>query len=176
MTIDAVQKYYRQLLSRLEALDEAKCPVVIIHLGVAENAECIRLEKSAYNEADFRIPDQNGICLLKTCIDEDCDLGERKDTSLDIEALFHCLTAKHGKIEISSDPGRYICNYCYYLSLKACMQVNLKHGDDSHTRHALFVHVPMFNHISFEEQLTLVKEIIFFMKKGTSFQADGWHL
>ena len=33
---------------------------VVIHFGVASSATCIRLEDRAFNEADFRVPDEAG--------------------------------------------------------------------------------------------------------------------
>ena len=56
-------------------------------------------------------------------------------TKIPIEKILEKLKKNKFKVEISNDPGRFICNYLYYLSLK--------YGNDNDVP-TLFVHVINF--------------------------------
>lgn len=113
---------------------------VCIHFGVDVSREDFAIERFAYNEADFRIPDVDGIILNRMRIVPTLSL-DRLETKLDYDAVA-------GDFKISNDPGRYICNYLYFLSL-------LKTGGRS-----LFIHCPPYEAISQDEQIVIVKDLI----------------
>ena len=156
VTIKDVMKFNGTFFRQPKAPETWDVPMVFIHLGLAEQADCIRLERCAYNEADFRIPDTNGTQLTKAVVTEEDALGYRLETTLELENIHNYLVGKYPNLEISTDPGRYVCNYCYYLSLKGCLESNLQ---------ALFVHVPPEHCISLEEQYAFLEDLISFLLK-----------
>jgi pyrrolidone-carboxylate peptidase len=107
----------------------------ILMLGEA-NRDVLSLEQYAYNELDMRIPDNEGIQILKQTIDE----GETFKTPIDLSRLL-----KPGMTQ-SIDPGRYLCNYVYY-------HMGKKHPN------VLFVHVSATKE-TVESQTQLIEEII----------------
>ena len=100
----------------INALDILKYDTIVM-LGEADRPH-LSLEQFAYNEIDMRIPDNTGIQLKNHTI----DCGQTQKTPFDLNKW-----VKPG-IQISTDPGRYLCNYAYYLVLK-------KHSS------VLFIHV-----------------------------------
>jgi len=82
---------------------------------VYAGAESIRLEKYAYNCANFGIPDERGWVAENATIVE--GQPEALKTTLPYDAILEKLQSKELNIVASDDPGRYICNYVYYSSL-----------------------------------------------------------
>ncbi|OQS00014.1 peptidase C15, pyroglutamyl peptidase I [Thraustotheca clavata] len=120
---------------------------IFVHMGVNNGATEINLEQFGYNVADFRIPDERGwepdnepIVL---------DGPDNIMTTLPLESFVEKLGVN---TKISTDPGRYICNYVYYKSLT----MTSKHDN----QHALFVHVPMFEVLGQDEQLKIIKQLL----------------
>lgn len=58
---------------------------VYLHLGVNYKGTKFQLEKCAYNDASFRIPDEQGYQPQNRCIVDDCPLKSSLTTSLDVE-------------------------------------------------------------------------------------------
>ncbi|OWZ14010.1 Cysteine protease [Phytophthora megakarya] len=78
-------------------------------------------------------------------------------TKLPLEEMRNTLQSVHPKIDISTDPGRYICNYVYFRSLVWTK----RQADQGHPAHlALFVHVPEFRNVVFEDQMALASKIV----------------
>ena len=76
-------------------------------------------------------------------------------TSLNTTQLYETLTKKHKwtqNIYISSDPGRFVCNYTYFLSLSHCT------GKDKVL--SLFVHVPPFEVLQEDTQLQFLEDLM----------------
>lgn len=169
--------------------------VVVLHLGVDCNGTRFKLERCAYNDATFRAPDERGYLPCRECIsllggggadnDESHALpprewGECIETTLDLDDLCCRLRERDGDDEaaviVSADPGRFVCNYTYYLSLNSCRSVNDKlrrdddvenngvggGGDNTMRRrhHALFVHVPPFDVVSEGRQLDFIVRVM----------------
>ena len=69
------------------------------------------------------------------------------------------LTKKHTHthihtVAISSDPGRFVCNYLYFHSLELCR-------DRGHAHTAcVFVHLPPFRVVCEEKQLLFLKQLV----------------
>eukprot|EP00980_Cylindrotheca_fusiformis_P012424 scaffold3046_cov105-Cylindrotheca_fusiformis.AAC.23 len=130
-----------------------KKKIVYLHLGVNYKGTGFKLEQCAYNDATFRIPDQQGYKPEKTVILEDLDLAARCDTTLDLAAVAEKQAMNHSSIEteLSTDPGRFVCNYLYCYSLK-----NLQ----SELSTCMFLHVPPFEKIAKEAQLAYVADLM----------------
>lgn len=92
---------------------------LVLHLGVHASATQFAIESTAYNEADFRIPDENGYAPRHTPIDHTKELGAPLRTRLPVPALVDSMLAKGFPCQASTDPGRFVCNYTYFASLNA---------------------------------------------------------
>lgn len=82
---------------------------LVVHLGVDTNATSIKLEKYAYNESNFRCPDERGSQPVGEKVDEELALGCQRATSVDVEQLASDLGARGYKVSVSENPGRFIC-------------------------------------------------------------------
>ncbi|KAH9613952.1 hypothetical protein KSS87_004878 [Heliosperma pusillum] len=110
--------------------------IVWLHLGVNSGAQTFAIESQAYNEATFRCPDE---------------FGWQPQTGCNVEAIFSSLKKKGFNLMISDDPGRFVCNYVYYHSLRFAEEKETK---------SLFVHVPLFSKIDEETQMRFVLSLL----------------
>ena len=117
---------------------------VILHLGVDYRGTKFRLERCAYDDATFRVPDERGyrpegVCILGEDVDGESSrgLGRCLKTTLDLDRLCRELKKCKGSpdVFVSDDPGRFVCNYAYCLSLDRCRSFGEQHeirkGDPS---------------------------------------------
>lgn len=126
----------------------------VIHVGLNENAEKIRLEMCAINECDFRIPDNQGRMIQESFVD---------DSGL---ALLHTtihrpsiVAAFQGNdlVEISEDCGRFVCNETYYRTLHHIQSNDLQ--SRGRPIPAIFVHIPKFDFVNLNRQLEVILEL-----------------
>jgi pyroglutamyl-peptidase len=144
--------------SGLNKLQESYCskyknspePVVWLHFGVGPNL-VYHLEKVAWNEADFRCPDERGWQPRHMCIDPSLNLGHCLSTLLNVGQLKSDLEKKGFSVKLSDDPGRFLCNYTYFESLQFAT---------ANQCYSLFVHVPSQNVIPVDKQLEFVRELM----------------
>lgn len=126
-------------------------PIIWVHFGVNTQQTGFRLEKVAWNQADFRCPDQRGYQPVDQPI-----VAENKEPSLscciDLRGAGEALLERGFPVELSTDPGRFICNYIYYQSLNMC---NSCRGIQS-----LFVHIPPFTAVPCEQQFTFIRALL----------------
>jgi pyrrolidone-carboxylate peptidase len=118
---------------------------IVIHLGLNKNATCFHLEQCAYNEADFRVPDQRGYQPHREPVVSDRPIGDSIATTLAVQLLAERMTEafpKAGTV-VSQDPGRFVCNYTYYRSLLL--------AQDRPNTTSLFVHIPDLTSLSIDE-------------------------
>lgn len=87
-----------------------------MHLGVAAGTTQFALEHFGYNLADFRIPDERGWVASNEIIAANED--DALKTALPLEDMLAVLELVNPKARVSTDPGRYICNYVYFHSLQ----------------------------------------------------------
>jgi len=115
---------------------------LLLHLGVARS-KGFRLESCAYNEATFRIPDQRGYQPTREPIvsNPKDEVGQCYETSLDLEGLKKTIERDFPNIStvVSTNPGRFVCNYVYCKSLEVAMKYSarkesLKSGVDDSTQ------------------------------------------
>jgi pyroglutamyl-peptidase len=100
---------------------------IILSFGLASSRPFISLEKMAYNEMNAIHLDNDGVRKMGELI-----LPDRPpyfSTTIDAMSLKESLEKQNIRIEISTDPGRYICNEVYYLDLASGIP-------------SLFVHFP----------------------------------
>jgi pyroglutamyl-peptidase len=93
-----------------EVLAETK-PVAIVALGLAEREAVVRLETTAYNELDFRIPDNDG---KKRRGPIDKAGPKTRAATLPASAIVKSLLAAGIPARLSDDPGRFLCNAALY--------------------------------------------------------------
>jgi pyroglutamyl-peptidase len=129
---------------------------MIIHIGVCGSGDCIKLEQIAYNNMTFRVPDESNYQPNKVVI---CDNNEMRldyalNTSFDVHLLCEQLhTNGLTNVKVSSDPGRFLCNYVYFKSLNFQKNNNMK-------MNSLFVHVPKEEIISIDQQIDYIKKLL----------------
>lgn len=157
---------------------------VVLHLGVDYNATRFKLERCAYNDATFRVPDERGYLPNHECISlirEEGDDGDKSETSshewgkcvettLDLDDICGQLQKHNEAVIVSRDPGRFVCNYTYYLSLSRCRSINDEVCKNNHNdsggkhalrrHHALFVHVPPFDVVPERRQLDFILRVV----------------
>ena len=119
-----------------------------LHLGVHGGAKQIHVESQAFNNDDFRIPDNKGIQLKNHTIAPECP--EIYQTSIDVCKLVESLGEGYC---VSNDPGRFLCNHVFFQSLRWCATCD-------GTKHCLFVHVPPFSVVSFKDQYQLILKLL----------------
>jgi len=153
------------------ASDE-KQVIVLLHLGVNYRGKHFQLEQCAFNDATFRVPDERGYQPHRECILESNsnstalsrEWGKCFNTTLDLLNLCHELQKCNEVVCISNDPGRFVCNYTYCLSLDLCNSTNKCHHDgkeeDEIMHHALFIHVPSFDVVSESRQLDFILKVM----------------
>lgn len=93
--------------------------VCVLHLGVHGASQRIRLERCAHNEATFRCADEDGWAPQQERVLARDALGARRETRLPVDALVAALAEQGFPVEASDDPGRFCCNYTFYLTLAA---------------------------------------------------------
>lgn len=104
-----------------------------VHFGVAASSTAVAIERQSFNDASFRVPDEQGYRPWRTGIVGEKDIGEVVESRFPIDGLVALLRQRgwdESVLITSEDPGRFVCNYVYCLSLCRCPE------------RALFVHVP----------------------------------
>jgi len=136
-----------------ESSGRERGPVVLLHVGVNVNAQDFCLERRAANDASFSCPDEQGWQPNKSPVDrEDPSVGAR-ETALPLDELCEALRFRgFQNVQISSDAGRFVCNYVYYLSLKLTQSYV---QTDS-----LFLHVPPSDVIPVHDQVRFILELL----------------
>jgi len=124
---------------------------LMVHLGVDSSARTFKLESTCYNKKHFRCPDNQGETPLNEKIDPSKELDEPACTAIldNLQAARDKLAEEGFSVEVSVDPGRFLCNYVYYRSLQECPH-----------RPCVFIHVPTFETIGQEEQLRFVRRAL----------------
>jgi pyroglutamyl-peptidase len=92
-------------------------PDAVVLLGEAGNSGAIRLETTAWNELEFRIPDNAGRKPQGKRVVEYAPDFLR--SSLPFEAIHQELSSADHPVSMSEDPGRYLCNQILFHTLNA---------------------------------------------------------
>jgi pyroglutamyl-peptidase len=129
--------------------------VIIVHLGVAAAAKCFHLEGQAVNDCSFRCPDESGAQPQGKSICPQLALDSFLTTPLPLRVIAARLHEKwHPRVEISSDAGRFLCNYIYYCSLQ--------HAMPRKQCYSVFIHVPLHTVIDLKQQAEFVCDFVRF--------------
>jgi 8-oxo-dGTP diphosphatase len=144
-------------------------PQAIVHLGLAEDSEWIRLEASAANELDFRSADNSDRQPTSLQVDDNSP-SERNSTA----PLTLILTELAGeeRVRQSDDAGRFVCNETYFRTLQAAESAEIKDGF-GRTLPVLFVHLPPTSVIPLDDQVELVRRIIALVVQRPSMEVVG---
>jgi len=151
--------------------------VVMLHIGVNYRGTLMQLEQCAYNDATFRVPDNNDYQPQLQCILENStEFGRCLRTTLDLDEICNELHRQgYTKCCISKDAGRFVCNYTYCLSLDQCQSFNdalfVKGGQQSRELvecHSLFLHVPPFDKMSETDQMLFIIKLMETIDKSVS--------
>lgn len=172
---EAVRQEIESLCQKLEPYPSA----IVLHLGVDASSKRFHLEKCAYNDATFRVPDEKGYQPTREPVVETCDLGTTLLTSFDVPSLVAMMnetvsTNLEGPplANPSTDPGRFVCNYIYCASMNAFQCAKIENGQEEEMPasecddaprprvQSLFLHVPPFEAIPKEEQLIFVTRLM----------------
>ena len=128
--------------------------VVWLHFGANAGASMFELEQMSYNEANFRVPDENGWQPQHQPIDHGQMTSHAFATSLPVSALWTRLQRSH-RCKVSQDPGRFICNWIYFASqLRA--QVIPRHRRPD----VMFIHFPTLGVSDYRKQHVFAKRLM----------------
>ena len=132
-----------------------------VHFGVDACANSFKIEKQAFNEANFRLPDEDGYQPRNQPIvpseEEDgtsaCTIESCLHTKLGVEDVVEKLREEGFNVQVSHDAGRYVCNYTYFCSLNSLQEVG-------RSLYSVLVHVPSFHAIDPATQIRFVSALI----------------
>ena len=157
-------KFYFEQPHRL--VETQPIHIILLLLGVDSGSSCFSMETCCYNDASFRVPDEQGFQPWRLPIDSSLPLGTCKETPLNVSNLVDKYSleypdSRYHKIRISNDPGRFVCNYTYFYALNKAQEWNdTVRGDSDPKVHALFIHVPPFDVIPQSEQLDFLYQMM----------------
>ncbi len=120
--------------SRLKQALRIINPDALVMLGEAAGSKGIRLETTAWNEQDFRIPDIAGRIIPARLIQRE---GPPFLTStLPLAEIKAALDSAGHPVSMSDNPGRYLCNQLFYQAIS--------HLDRNEIRiPSGFIHLPL---------------------------------
>lgn len=101
--------------SRLKTAIRHIRPKVVIMLGEAAGCNGIRLETTAWNSKEFRIPDTagrmpNGLPVIHRA-------AASMPSTLPLQEFRKILLGNGHPVSLSDDPGRYLCNQIFFSAL-----------------------------------------------------------
>lgn len=91
-------------------------PDGLVMLGEAGGSQTIRLETTAWNELDFRIPDLAGRQYSPRPIHPGS--AASRSSTLPLGGIHSLLDEAGHEVSFSDDPGRYLCNQLFYVALE----------------------------------------------------------
>ncbi|XP_077989259.1 pyroglutamyl-peptidase 1-like [Glandiceps talaboti] len=124
-------------------------PKLVIHVGVSGIAEAITLEELAHNTEYTKKDVNDKEPVSGCCLDDGPDCIK---SSLNMQAVCDEINkSNYGLTAVTSnDPGRYLCDYSYYLSLhqncSACAFVHVPPLGKPYTAEELAVGLKLVTH------------------------------
>ncbi|XP_005107404.1 pyroglutamyl-peptidase 1 [Aplysia californica] len=108
---------YEDVKKIIPGLWEKHKPVLMVHVGVSGIADEITLEQQAHNDGYNRCDVRGVTPITQTCVDGSChDVIVSKINMAQV-----CKAVNEANLKVttvvSHDPGRYLCDFSYYISL-----------------------------------------------------------
>jgi hypothetical protein len=101
-----------------------KLPLAALHLPISclwVFSPLVLIGNFADAEATFRVADERGWEPCEECIDKAIKKGSKLSTALPTRSLCARLKKLGFDVDVSHDPGRFVCNWLYFCSLKGCI-------------------------------------------------------
>ena len=132
-------------------------PSALIMLGEAAGSQMIRLETTAWNELDFRIPDIAGRQPVSRPIIHNAEAS--LPSTLPLEKIHARLSDLGHEICFSDDPGRYLCNQVFFIArhFLECHSIDCPAG---------FIHLPLAGDYPTQRSVAALEEVIGFFLRG----------
>ncbi len=132
--------------------ENPKVKQVIIHFGVAAKNKIFYVETKGYNGADFaNYPDERGYKADGEAIIKGIAYNHPLESIMPCSDLVFSMQGTGLPVDVSDNPGSYVCNYIYYTSLYKTLPLRIP---------AMFVHVPTFEAIKQEDQFNFVHALL----------------
>jgi len=126
-------------------------PGILVMMGEAGGSREIRLESTAWNGLDFRIPDAAGRQPSGMPIREGAP-GSLQ-ASLPLQRLCDVLAEGGHPVTLSDDPGRYLCNQVFFEAMHALDRWSIDCA-------AGFVHLPLETDYATPRAVAALREIL----------------
>lgn len=126
-------------------------PDALIMLGEAAGSKRIRLETTAWNELDFRIPDIAGRQHASRPVFPGSPAT--RPSTLPLHRILARLDGLGHEVSMSDDPGRYLCNQLFY----SAAEFLTNHGTPCP---AGFIHLPLAHDYPTGRATAALEEII----------------
>jgi pyroglutamyl-peptidase len=141
--------------SRLKQAIRLIQPDVLLMLGEAGGSKEIRLETTAWNELDFRIPDIAGRQYASRAIR--ADAAHSLPSTLPLREIHARLNSMGHPVSFSGDPGRYLCNQVFFCALDHL-------GHSGIAIPAGFIHLPLESDYPTTRAVAALSEMIRMIK------------
>ncbi len=126
-------------------------PDAVVMLGEAAGSKRIRLETTAWNELDFRIPDNAGRQITAQPVV--AGSPESHPSTLPLQTLYEKLDALGHAVSLSDDAGRYLCNQLFYIAAEIL-------GKGHKNCPSGFIHLPLEHDYPTERVVGALSEVI----------------
>jgi pyroglutamyl-peptidase len=152
-SVDAVQAVDELVHAAIAAGNKApKTKQLLLHFGVAAGNPIFNIENKAYNGAHFPdYPDERGYRPDNEPIIKGIAYNHPLETIVPCADLVFNLQSSGQQVDLSDNPGAFICNYIYYTSLYKTLPLRIP---------SLFVHVPSFETIPEAKQFEFVHALL----------------
>lgn len=150
--------------SRLKRALQQIRPNALIMLGEAAGSREIRLETTAWNEKDFRIPDIAGRQPSSSPIIRGAP--NHFISTLPIPAIHARLLDSGHEVTLSDDAGRYLCNQLFYVARQYL---------ETHTMRSAagFIHLPLAQDYPTARAVNALAQVIGILTQQDHFPLDG---
>jgi pyroglutamyl-peptidase len=132
-------------------------PAALLMLGEAGGSSGIRLETTAWNELDFRIPDIAGRQYTARPIRRDAPVS--LPSTLPLTEIHERLVSLGHPVAFSQDPGRYLCNQVFFRAMDHLAQNHISIP-------AGFIHLPLERELPTHRAVEAISEVIMMLRGG----------
>ncbi|MFM2197092.1 MAG: pyrrolidone-carboxylate peptidase [Verrucomicrobiota bacterium] len=132
-------------------------PDALLMLGEAGGSREIRLETTAWNELDFRIPDIAGRQYIARPIRRGAPVS--LSSTLPLTEIHERLFSQGHPVTFSEDPGRYLCNQVFFRAMNHLAQNHISIP-------AGFIHLPLERELPTHRAVEAISEVIMMLRGG----------